>query len=264
MLSISKLYAGYNGYDVIKNISAEVGSNQNLCIMGSNGSGKTTLVKAVAGIIPSRGNISIDGKTAASMKRIELAGKVAVMTQIASVYFSYTVFETVLMGRYARMKASLLKRHSSYDREYAESCLEVTGLKELRNKPIIELSGGQLQRVHLARALAQEPQIIILDEPTNHLDLKHQVEIIDFLREWSRKEGNSVVGVLHDINLAVRLSDKVLLLKDGVQVGYGNTDEIIDKTILKNVYDMDVVDYMVKSYKKWERLDWRSSNERVV
>ena len=264
MLSIKKLYAGYNGHDVLRNISAEVDSNQNLCIMGGNGCGKTTLIKAIAGMIPSRGSISIDGQNTASMSRIELAEKIAVMTQISSVYFSYTVLETVLMGRYAKIKNTFLKKHTAYDKEVAYSCLEATGLKDLRDKPILELSGGQLQRVHLARALAQEPQIILLDEPTNHLDLKYQVEIIDFLRKWSQEEGHSVIGVLHDINLAVRLSDKVLLLKDGQQIGYGKTEEVIDKAILKKVYDMDVVEYMVKSYEKWERLDWRNSNERVV
>ena len=264
MLSIKKLYAGYNGHDVLRNISAEVDNNQNLCIMGGNGCGKTTLIKAIAGMIPSRGLVTLDGKNTASMGRLELAEKMAVMTQISSVYFSYSVLETVLMGRYPKIKRTILKKHTAHDREIAYRCLEAIGLKDLRDKPILELSGGQLQRVHLARALAQEPQIILLDEPTNHLDLKYQVEIIDFLREWSKEESHSVIGVLHDINLAVRLSDKVLLLKDGQQIGYGKTEEVIDKAILKKVYDMDVVEYMVKSYKKWERLDWRDSNERVV
>lgn len=257
MLEIENVSAGYNGRDVIRNISARINENETLCIMGANGCGKTTLIKAIAGIIPSKGKISIDGRLIRTMKRGELAEKIAVMSQFSSVYFSYTVFETVLMGRYVRMKASLLKRPSRHDREYTERCIEAVGLKDISNRPIETLSGGQLQRVHLARTLAQQPSIILLDEPTNHLDLKYQVDIIDYLREWSRKEGHSVIGVLHDINLAMRLADKVLLLKEGKTLGYGKVDQVINKKNLEKAYEMDVVNYMVSSYKRWERMELR-------
>lgn len=255
MLTLKNVSAGYNGYDVISNINLNVSEGENLCILGPNGCGKTTLIKTIAGIIPHKGTIKIDGTNISSMKRTEVAKKMAVMSQISTIYFSYTVYETVLLGRYLHMKNKSFKEPTIRDREYVEKCLKAVDLLSLKNKQINTLSGGQLQRVYLARTLAQEPSIILLDEPTNHLDLKNQAELIEFLRSWSKQEGNSVIGVLHDLNLAMKLADNVLLLDKGNIAAYGKSEEIISSKIINDVYDMNVTGYMIDSLKQWESFE---------
>lgn len=255
MLTLQNVSAGYNGIDVINNISLNVKEGENLCIIGPNGCGKTTLIKAISGIIPHSGNIKIDGIDINKMKREQVAKKVAVMSQISTIYFSYTIYETVLLGRYLHMKGRTFKEPSFRDREYTDKCLKAVGLYNIKNKQISNLSGGQLQRVYLARTLAQEPSIILLDEPTNHLDLKHQTELIDFLKDWSKNENHSVIGVLHDLNLAMKLSDNMLILDNGKTAAYGKTDEVIPSKLLNEVYDMNVTEYMVDSLRQWQRFD---------
>ncbi len=252
MLTLKNVSAGYNGYDVISDINLNVTESENLCIIGPNGCGKTTLIKAIAGIIPHSGSISIDGIDISSMKRADVAKKIAVMSQISNIYFSYTVYETVLLGRYLHMKSGAFREPSSKDVEYARKCMKAVGILDLKNKQINTLSGGQLQRVYLARTLAQEPSIILLDEPTNHLDLKSQAELIDFLKLWSKQEGNTVIGVLHDLNLTMKLADNVLLLNGGTTAAYGKSDEVVYSKMINEAYGMNVSEYMIDSLKYWQ------------
>lgn len=254
MLTLKNVSAGYNGIDVIQNIDLTVSEGESLCILGPNGCGKTTLIKTIAGIIPHQGSIKIGDKNISAMKRMDVAKKVAVMSQISSIYFSYTVYETVLLGRYLHMNKAF-RGPTSKDKEYADKCLKAVDLLSLKDKQINTLSGGQLQRVYLARTLAQEPSIILLDEPTNHLDLKNQAELIDFLKDWSKQEGHSVVGVLHDLNLALKLADNVLLLDKGHTAAYGKTEDIVSSKIINHVYEMDIAGYMIDSLKHWESID---------
>ena len=264
MLTLKNVSAGYNGYDVISNINLSVAEGENLCILGPNGCGKTTLIKTIAGIIPHKGIIKIDNLNLSSMKRTDVAKKIAVMSQISTIYFSYTVYETVLLGRYLHMKGKAFKEPSEKDKEYADKCLGAVDLLGLKNKQISTLSGGQLQRVYLARTLAQEPSIILLDEPTNHLDLKNQAELIGFLKGWSKQGGHTVIGVLHDLNLAMKLADNVLLLDKGNIAAYGRTKDVVSSEVINEVYDMDVTGYMVDSLRHWESLDNRHVKLRKI
>ena len=157
----------------------------------------------------------MNGQEIGGMKRREMAACVALMSQINTVYFPYTVYETVMLGRYQHMRGTLFGRASQEDREAVERCLQFMGLAELRHRGLNELSGGQRQRVFLAQAIAQDPQTILLDEPTNHLDIKHQVELIDYLHHWCEDGRHTVIGVMHDINLALRLSHDVLFMREG-------------------------------------------------
>lgn len=263
MLTLKNVFAGYNGINVLSDINLNVSEGENLCIIGPNGCGKTTLIKTIAGLIPHKGSIKIDGKNISTMKRIDVAKKIAVMSQISSIYFSYTVYETVLLGRYLHMKQAF-KEPSLKDKEYADKCLKAVDLISLKNKQINTLSGGQLQRVYLARTLAQEPSIILLDEPTNHLDLKNQAELIDFLKGWSKQEGHSVIGVLHDLNLALKLADNVLLLDNGKTAAYGKTEDVISSNIINDVYDMNITGYMIDSLKHWESFENHSIKLRKI
>lgn len=253
MLHLSNVSAGYGNEDVIHEISFDLPLGENLCILGPNGCGKTTLLKSIAMLLDSTGTIEIDGRSVRSMKRAEIASRIAVMSQMSSVYFSFTVYETVMMGRYQHMKRGLFLSPSKKDRECVERCLETTGLADLKNRQISELSGGQLQRVFLARTLVQEPEIILLDEPTNHLDLKHQTELVSYLKKWSQEEKRTVIGVLHDINLSLMLTDRLMFMRDGHIMGIGEAQTLLSRDFLKQVYNMDVVQYMLNSLGKWEQ-----------
>jgi iron complex transport system ATP-binding protein len=253
MLKLADVCAGYGGVDVIHNISFEVANGESLAIVGPNGCGKSTLLKAICGLLEYRGKIEIDGTSVAAMRPRTRAAKVAMLGQISPVYFAYSVYDTVMMGRYLHMEG-LFGAPSRLDRAVVENCLTTVHLWDVRDKSISSLSGGQLQRVFLARTLAQDPQIVLLDEPTNHLDLKFQLELIDYLKSWSHSQNRSIIGVLHDINLAMRLSDNVMLMKQGKIATMGNIREAFSAAALEDVYEMDVAAAMRETYHIWQNL----------
>ena len=254
MLKVEHLTCGYGGAPVVKDLSFEVPAGGRLCILGPNGCGKTTLLRALAGLLPHEGKVTAEGRDLAAMDRRQLARTVALLSQISSVYFSYTVYETVLMGRYAHQTGDAFSGPGPEDRAIALECMERTGVADLRDRQVTELSGGQLQRVFLARTFAQQPRIILLDEPTNHLDLKYQVELVQELKAWAAGEGRCVVGVLHDVNLALDLADLFLLMEEGRARYFGPAAEF-DPAALNRVYQMDVGGYMRRSLQRWEELE---------
>ena len=255
MLHVKDLCAGYGRGDVLHDVTFDLPLGEDLCILGPNGCGKSTLLRAIAGLLDSTGELTLSGRPIRAMRRPEVASHIAVMSQMSTVYFSFTVYETVMMGRYQKQRRGLFASPSKEDERCVEEYLRATGLEELRERQISQLSGGQLQRVFLARTLAQEPEIILLDEPTNHLDLKHQAELVRYLRAWSEEKGRTVIGVLHDINLSLMLSDRLLFLRDGRVAGLGRAEDILRRDFLQDVYGMDVAGFMVDALKKWERVD---------
>jgi iron complex transport system ATP-binding protein len=254
MLDIKNLSAGYNGKNVITDISFSVQTGQALSIIGPNGCGKTTLLKCIASLLPYEGTVTLDGENLSAMKRRELARKVAVMSQQNAVYFPYSVYDTVMLGRYGHIKQGLFGGEPGRDDIYnVEESIRVLGLWELRDRLINTLSGGQLQRVFLARVLAQNPRVILLDEPTNHLDLKHQLELVDYVREWVN-DSRAVIGVFHDMNIALRLSKTVLFMESGKIGRMGEFRDIADRHFLKGLFDIDVVQYMTENSRLWETM----------
>ena len=255
MLTLTNVSVGYTAdVDVVKNVSLSVSSNENLSIIGPNGCGKTTLLKAMANILPFRGDIEIGGKPIRKMKHREVTSKIALLSQLSGVYFSYSVFDTVMMGRYLHIKDKFLGLPSDEDRQCVTRILETMDILGEKDRSITELSGGQLQRVFLARTLVQEPQIILLDEPTNHLDLKYQIELIEYLRQWAKEGCRAVIGVLHDINLAMKLSDNIMVMKDGRIEVHGAVGDVITGNLLESVYEIDVEQYMKESLQRWNEL----------
>lgn len=253
-LRIEKLSCGYGGADIVKNVSLTVKGGGTVAIAGPNGCGKTTLLRAVCGLIPiTAGKVFIDGSAAADIPPKERAKKVAMLSQTGAGgnYFSYTVVNTVLMGRYSRQKGSVFSETSREDIAAAERCIAEVGLGGLEDRSITELSGGQLQRVFLARAFAQEPEILLLDEPANHLDIKSQSELSGILKRFT-DSGGAVLGVFHDISFAAAVSDRILLMKDGEAVSCGRTEDIVGSKELSEVFDTDVSAYMKKILKIWE------------
>ncbi len=251
MLQAENIICGYGGVPVVRGVSFSAAEEERVCILGPNGCGKTTLLRALAGLLPYEGTVRLRGDDARGLSRRELSRRVGLMSQLAPVYFSYTVYETVMMGRYARHERSLLDREDEADRRAVRESLERTGLWPLRDRLVTELSGGQLQRAFLARTFAQDPAVILLDEPTNHLDLKYQAELTDSLRAWSEQGGRCVLGVFHDMNLALGFAQRVLLMQDGTILADSPADRV-DRGLLDRLYGMDVAGYMRESLRRWE------------
>jgi len=251
LLEVSNVSCGYDGIDVVKNISFRVNRGENICIVGPNGCGKSTLLKSIANLINYKGNVLLDSKEIGKLSRKELATKIAIMTQVSHIHFPYTVYETVALGRYAHLKGTF-STLSKNDNNIILRCIENVGLLDLKDKLISELSGGQLQRVFLARAFAQDPEVILLDEPTNHLDLRCQIEILEYLTKWTKENNKIVVAVLHDLNLVQSFGESVLMLKSGEVVGEGTPKEVFEEEVLKNVYGINIKSFMLNVLRKWE------------
>ena len=251
MLVLSHVSTGYDKEKIVKEISLTAKSGQVVGIIGPNGCGKTTLLRAISGILSYEGSIQIDGEEVKRFKRKTLATKVALLTQVSEIYFPYTVYETVALGRYAH-QSSLALALSAEDKVIIEESIAKVGLMGEKNHMINELSGGQLQRVFLARTLAQCPDIILLDEPTNHLDLKHQIELLTYLKEWVKEEHRQVIAVLHDLNLVQQFADEVVLMQQGKLLRHGRTKEILHSEELKTAYEMDVKQFMLDTLSRWQ------------
>ena len=252
MLEIKNLYSGYDEKDILKDINFKVKNGENLCIVGPNGCGKSTLLKSIANLLEYRGSVMIDGEEVSSMDRKEFAKKVGLMSQVTQIYFPYTIYDTVALGRYAYSKGAFSKL-SKHDEKIILDSIKKVGLLDIKDKLITELSGGQIQRVFLARVFAQDPDIILLDEPTNHLDLKNQIDLLENLKEWIKVNNKIVVGVLHDLNLVQYFSDNVLMLKDGQIVAYGEPQEVLNNPILNELYGINIKEFMLDILKKWDR-----------
>ncbi|TXJ26201.1 ABC transporter ATP-binding protein [Brachyspira aalborgi] len=237
----------YNNKKILKNISFKLFENEKLCIIGPNGSGKTTLLKCLCNILDFQGSVFINNK---NIKDIEVYKSVSFLSQSSEIYFDYNVFDTVMLGRYANFKDKLLSIPSKEDKEFIFECLEKLNIIHLKDKLINRLSGGELQKVFLARAFAQNPKIILMDEPTNHLDLNSQIELIYNLKEWVNKDFRCIIAVMHDINNALNFADKILVLKDGNSKFFGYTSDF-DLQLLNDIYAINVVEYMKKSLIKW-------------
>ena len=250
MLKIKNLYSGYDDLDIIKDISIDVNKGENLFIIGPNGCGKSTLLKSIANVIDYRGNIKIDDKEVSSFDRKTLAKKVGLMSQISEIHFPYTVYETVSLGRYPYTKG-FFSSLSKEDIKIVLDNIEKVGLTKEKDKMITDLSGGQLQRVFLAKLFSQDPDIILLDEPTNHLDYKYQIELLEYVKIWSKSKNKIVVGVLHDLNLVHNFADNVIMLDKGVIVSKGKTKDVLNDVKLKDVYDIDIKEFMLKALNKW-------------
>ena len=237
----------YNNKKILKYISFKLFENERLCIIGPNGSGKTTLLKCLCNILDFQGSVFINNK---NIKDIEVYKSVSFLSQSSEIYFDYNVFDTVMLGRYANFKDKLLSIPSKEDKEFVFEFLEKLNIIHLKDKLINRLSGGELQKVFLARAFAQNPKIILMDEPTNHLDLNSQIELIYNLKEWVNKDFRCIIAVMHDINNALNFADKILVLKDGNSKFFGYTSDF-DLQLFNDIYAINVVEYIKKSLIKW-------------
>lgn len=240
----------YGTTQVLQDASFSLEKGETLCIIGANGSGKTTLLHAIMGLHPSKGEIQILQQPLSTVKWKTRAKYMALLSQHSTIEFPYTIWDTVSLGRYCHKK-NCFSPFTPEERDFIDHCIEEVGLWNQRNDTISSLSGGQLQRVYLARTFAQNPNLILLDEPTNHLDLKVQLELLQRLKTWVKEEERGVVGVFHDLNFVRQFADKVLLLHEGKTVAYGNVSQVMTPEHLQLAYDLNVYGYMKESYEKW-------------
>jgi iron complex transport system ATP-binding protein len=238
-LAVSGITAGYGPAAVLHDLSFELSPGEVLAIVGPNGAGKSTLLKVAGGSLqPWHGSVELLERPLASYQRRELARLVATVAQENQVAFRFTALEIVLMGRAPHLGSFHLE--NDHDLAAARAAMEQFELMHLAHRPINELSGGERKRVFLARALAQEPRVMLLDEPTAFLDLRHVAEILVQFRKLCAERGLAVAATMHDLNAAALYADRVLLLNNGAMVACGPANEVLTAANLEQVYQVKV------------------------
>jgi iron complex transport system ATP-binding protein len=226
MLTITTLQVAYGMKLALKDISLEVLPGEVLALIGPNGAGKTTLIRAVSGTLPIKsGQVQVDGQDLSRLTTTQRARILAVVPQARQLGGAYTVEQAVMMGRTAYM--SWLGRESESDQAAVRLALQQTQLDEFAQRSIAQLSGGEQQRVLLARSLAQSTPVLLLDEPTNHLDLQHQARLLSLVRKLAKEKHLAVMMAMHDLNLVSFFADKVALLVNGEMKRFGTPMEVI-------------------------------------
>lgn len=240
MMKAEGLSGGYGDSELINNVSLTVEKGEFLGILGPNGSGKTTLLHLLTGTLPAKeGVVYLAGKPLTDYKPKELAQIMAVLPQKTDQAFTFTVKETVAFGRYP-FQTGLFRQQTEKDEAIIQEAMEQTGVAAFAQKSIRELSGGEQQRVYMAQALAQQPQIIFLDEPTNFLDLAYQKELLDLIKRLTRENGLAAVSVFHDLNTASLYCDELLFMKNGTAGPKQKPEYAVTEHHIKAVYDTDV------------------------
>ncbi len=241
VLTVENVSFSYiTGVPTLRNVSLEVNRGEFLTLVGPNGSGKSTLLKLLDRVfLPDEGAIHLDGKSLSAYARPDLARRIAYVPQERDTAFPFTVEEIVLMGRAPHSPGVMFE--SPQDRDIARRMMGLTDIAHLATHPITNLSGGERQRAFIARALAQQPLVLLLDEPTAHLDIAHQVEIYRLLRSLSVDTGLTVVSVSHDLNLAALYSDRIAMLQCGGLTAIGKPPVVLTVDRIRDVFRADVV-----------------------
>jgi iron complex transport system ATP-binding protein len=237
VVNIKNVFKSYQNKPVIEDVSLEIERGKITSFIGPNGAGKSTLISMISRlIVRDEGQISIDGMDILSVKNNELAKKISILKQSNQINLKLTVRELVSFGRFPYSQGRLAKE----DVAKIEEAIDYMELRDMQDKYLDELSGGQRQRAHIAMVIAQDTEYILLDEPLNNLDMRHSVSIMKTLRKLVDEMGKTIVIVIHDINFASCYSDNIVALKDGKIVKEGRTCDVIDKCVLKEIYDMDI------------------------
>lgn len=223
----------------LRDASLALAAGEVVGLVGPNGSGKTTLIRVVTGVVrPSSGHVTIAGRDIERMRQVELARLIAVVPQEPVLPPTFSALACVLMGRTPHLR--LLQNEGASDLEAARRAMLATDTWSLTDRLLGELSGGERQRVVVARALAQETPILLLDEPTAHLDLGHQASVLDLMRRFARDEGKAVLAVVHDLTLAARYCDRLVMLRGGSVVATGTPGDVLTPERLRGVYGVNV------------------------
>lgn len=238
-LAVQDLTCGY-AVPVLEDLNFQIERGALVGIIGPNASGKTTLLKTLCGLLrPQSGQVLLEGRIVHNLRPAARSRQIAVVGQGGRVNFAFSVAEVVMMGRHPYIPR--MGSPSSRDREKVEWAMEVTGISHLAHRLVSNLSGGEQQRVFIARALAQEPDLLLLDEPTSFLDIGHQVEILDLVKQLNRRQQIAVVMAIHDLNLAAQYCDRLLLVHENRIFAWGTVDEVITLDNIKKVYGQPVL-----------------------
>ncbi|MDO4322253.1 MAG: ABC transporter ATP-binding protein [Lachnospiraceae bacterium] len=233
-IAASNVKMELSGNQILKGISLNVSNKEFIGIIGPNGSGKSTLLKCIYRVLkPTGGVVMMDGKSLDQYRVKETAKRLAVVSQHNYYNFEFSIEEIVLMGRAPHKKT--MERDNPEDYRIVEECLKKVGMQNYRGRVFSTLSGGEQQRIILARALAQKTESLILDEPTNHLDIKYQLQLLDIVKNL----GIMVIGAFHDLNIAAAYCDKIYALKAGQIVASGTPEEVITEELIKDLYEVD-------------------------
>jgi iron complex transport system ATP-binding protein len=225
--------------EVLHGVSLAAQPGRLVCLLGPNGSGKTTLLRCLLGQLdPSTGEVLLDGERIGRHSRRQLARKLAYVPQTPRSAFAFSSWEIVLSGRFAH--SSGLGLASEHDHAVAREAMSMTDTLHFAQRTLDELSGGEAQRVMLARALAQQPAVLLLDEPTSHLDIRNQLAIYDLMRRVAHDWPMAVVCVSHDLNVAGRFADEIALLRDGAMLADGPAGDVLTADAISAAYDVDV------------------------
>ncbi|WII10005.1 ABC transporter ATP-binding protein [Methanomassiliicoccales archaeon LGM-DZ1] len=229
----------YGSKPVLKGVDLELDPSEILGILGPNGSGKTTMMRCINCILePQQGHVLLDGEDVRSLPRLEMARRMGYVPQNkVDSMTAPTVYEVVLMGRRPHIKWE----YGQKDRDIAWAAMEEMNVKDLAAEDFSSLSSGQTQRVLMARAIAQEADILLLDEPTSNLDVKYQLEVMNTVKDLVGSRGIGAIAIIHDLDLAMRYCDKAVILDGGVIVAAGKTEDVITPKIVKEVYGVDVI-----------------------
>ncbi|MBN1189244.1 MAG: heme ABC transporter ATP-binding protein [Dehalococcoidales bacterium] len=237
-MEVSNISLSYNHHPVVRELSFDLQPAEIVGLIGPNGCGKTSVIKALSRILSLRsGQITLDGRDLARITHGELARLVGVVPQNPALPDTFTVTEVVLLGRNPHL--GLLRGESARDMKIVWWAMERTGLSALAGRRIGELSGGEKQRVTIARILAQEPRVILLDEPTSSLDISHQIEILDLVKSLCRERELAVLLTLHDLNLAAQYCDRLIMLKNGQVHARGTPEEVITEENIRSVFNAE-------------------------
>jgi iron complex transport system ATP-binding protein len=240
LLSVDGIECRYGSVKILEKVSLTVNEGDFVGILGPNGSGKTTLLKSISRTLkPYKGAILLDKTDIYSMKSVDLAKHMAIVPQENNIGFSFTASDIVMMGRNPHMKR--FQMETDKDMAIVRKAMTQTNTWHMADRPINELSGGEKQRVVIARALAQEPKVLLLDEPLTHLDMINQLEIMDLVRELCIKERLVVLAVIHDLNLAGRYCTSAILLKNSRVFAAGSLEQVLTSENIKSVFNVDAI-----------------------
>lgn len=234
-IAVQNVCFAYDSHPILKDVSLNIQKGQIISIVGPNGAGKSTLLKCMVRLLkPQSGAVYLDGKDIAKKKSQELAKAMGYIPQNTRDVFPFTVLETVLMGR----KPHLTWDVGDEDFRVVTQVMKFLEIENLAERPLDQLSGGQKQKVFVARALAQQPHIFLFDEPTSNLDVRHQLEVFATIKRLAETEGRTVIVVVHDLNLASRFSDILVMLKQGAIYAVGTPDDVITEDNIREVYNV--------------------------
>lgn len=235
---------------ILDQVSFTVAEGDWLMIIGPNGAGKTTITNAIAQGLAYSGQIYFKGTDLRDLPAKTRAKNLGVLMQNHYISYAFAVKDVVSLGSYSREQGFFSKKTDDED-DKIEKALDLTGISPLKDRSVLSLSGGELQRVFLAQLLVQDPSLMILDEPTNHLDLSYQETIFSLVDQWRQEPGRAVISVVHDLRLARMYGTKALLLKEGKVFAYGDIEDVMTRENLKEVYGVDVYQWMNKLNEGW-------------